>query len=80
MTDFNGERFMIKVILLAVGKNLVHDNWMAKCDVKVRQTLHVLSDSPGIECIESISFFILMIYSFDTFMELFSPYNTFLPC
>ena len=28
------------VRLLAAGKNLVHDNCVAKCDVTVRQTPH----------------------------------------
>ena len=36
------------VRLLAARKNLFHDNRVAKCDVTVRQTPHVISDSPGI--------------------------------
>ena len=50
MTDFDRERFMIKARLLAARKILVHDNRVAKCDV--RQTPYVFSDSPGIlECL-----------------------------
>ena len=48
MTDFDSERFAILVKLLAARKNRVHDNHMAKCDVTVRKTPHVFSDSPGI--------------------------------
>ena len=48
MTDFDGEMFMIYVRIFVVSKNLVHDNRMAKCDVKVSQTPHIFFDSPGI--------------------------------
>ena len=47
MTDFDGERFMIKVRFLAVWKNLVHENQVTKCNVTVHQTPHVFSDSPS---------------------------------
>ena len=33
MTDFDSERFMIQVRLLAALRNLVNDNGVAKCDV-----------------------------------------------
>ena len=45
---FDGERFTISVRLFATQKNLVHDNWIAKCDATVCQTPHIFSDSPCI--------------------------------
>ena len=45
MKDFDGKRFMIKVRLLAAWKNLVHDNWVAKFDVTVRQRPQVFSEN-----------------------------------
>ena len=63
MTDFDGERFMIKVRLLAACNNLVHDNRMDNCDVTVCQTPHVFSDSPGIY--RAVSKF-LKIFNFES--------------
>ena len=41
MTDLDGETFVIYVRRLAVRENLVHDNWVATCDVTICQTLHL---------------------------------------
>ena len=44
MIDFDGERFMIKVRLLATRKNLFCDNQVAKCVVRqVRETPPIFS-------------------------------------
>ena len=42
MTDFGGER-----LLLAVQKNVVHDNQVAKYNVTACQMPHNFSDSSG---------------------------------
>ena len=38
---------MISAKLLAVWKDLAHDDRVPQCDAIVRQTPHVFSDSPG---------------------------------
>ena len=45
--QFQWERFMIQVRLLAAWKNLVHNDRMAPCDATVQQTPHFFAESPG---------------------------------
>ena len=60
VTDFDGERFMIQVRLLAGYKNLVHDNQVAKCDITVCQTPNVFFNSPSLYTVYCIT-----VYCFD---------------